>query len=233
MKKCVLILPLVLLAGCFTLHRLPIEPVQMTHAPAGRDIKVAVSGFAATLTQYIPIYSYGTAYVDDGPYFYRPGPGPHRGWYGGGHYQTVTTETLVPQTSATDAFVRRAQSHLEENGFLLRAPSPDFTVDVTFGGPFITSDDRSVQFAWMFLSIFSAEYSVQTWTAKLKVYDNKTGRVVLSHDYSQRFEDVVWSPLFFIGLAGYEENTFNYMQSWCLTALTDRALADATALLAK
>lgn len=231
MKKLTVLLPLVLLSGCFTLHRLDVQPVQMTRAPQGREIKVAVSGFAATLTQYIPVYSYGTAYVNDGPYYYRHGR--HRGWYGGGHYQTVTTETLVPQTSANEAFLRRAQSHLEENGFLLRAPSPEFTVDVTFEGPFVSSGDRTAEWAWMLLSVFSAEYSVQTWTAKLKVYDNKSGRVVLSHDYTQRFEDVVWSPLFFVGLAGYEENSFNYMQSWCLTALTDRALADATAFLSR
>lgn len=231
MKKIGVLLPLILLAGCFTLHRSQIQPVQMTRAPEGRDIKVAVSGFAATLTQYVPIRSYGTAYVNDGPYFYRHGH--HRGWYGGGHYQTVATETLVPQTAPNEAFLRRAQSHLEENGFLLRAPSTEYTVDVTFGGPFVTSEERSVQYAWMFLSVLSAEYSVQTWTAKLKVYDNKTGRVVFNKDYSQRFEDVVWSPLFFVGLAGYDENTFNFMQSWCLTALTDLALADATAFMAR
>ncbi|MGN0852674.1 MAG: hypothetical protein ACI4Q3_04775 [Kiritimatiellia bacterium] len=230
MKGLWLLLPLALLAGCFTLHRLDAPSVQMTQAPEGRDVKVAVSGFAAMLTQYVPVYSHGTAYVDSAPACYRHG----RRWgWGGGYYQTVTTETLVPQTLPNEAFLRRAKAHLEENGFLLRAADPAFTVDVAFDGPFVSSSEHAVEWAWMLLSVLSAEYSVQTWTAKLKVYDNKTGRVVFHRDYSQRFEDVVWSPLFFVGLAGYEENSFNFMQNWCLTALTDRALADATAFMAR
>lgn len=229
MKRTVAFLSLVLLAGCFTLHRSAVTPVQMTKAPAGRDVKVAVSGFAATLTEYIPVYGYTTGYVDHGPYRGRHG----RWYYGGGHYETVTTETLVPKISPNEAFLKRAQTHLEENGFLLRAPEPAFTVDVAFDGPFVSTDEKSAEWAWMLLSVFSAEYSVQNWTAKLKIYDNKTGRLVFSHDYAEKFEDVVWSPLFFIGLIGYDENTYNFMQSWCLTILTDRAMADATAFLAK
>ena len=85
----------------------------------------------------------------------------------------------------------------------------------------------------MLCSVLSAEYATQTWTAKLRVYDAKSGRVLLTKDYSQKYEDCVWSPLFFIGLAGCTENTYNFMQSWCLTALTDRTVADATAFLAQ
>ena len=216
-----------LLAGCFTLHRTPQTHSAMTRAPDGKDVKVAVSGFAATITEYVPVYGHETVYVDGGWDWHRG----HRAWYGG-HYATTTTSALIPQIKASEAFMRRAQSIFEENGFLLRSSPIDFTVDVSFEGPFITSDEQAVQWAWMLCSILSAEYSTQTWTAKLKIYDNTTGRIVFSKDYSQKFEDVVWSPIFFIGLAGYTENTFNYMQSWCLGALTDRACADATAFLA-
>lgn len=222
-------LPLLALSGCFTLKQTEMPQVQMTHAPQGRDVKIAVAGFAATITDYIPVYGYQTMYVDHGPH-----PGPHgRHWYGGGHYETVSTETVVPQAHATDVFVRRALTHLEDAGFLARAPQPDYTVEVTFGGPFVTGDERAVELAWMFCSIFSAEYATQTWTAKLRIYDAKGGRVLLSRDYSQKYEDCEWSPLFFIGLAGCTENTFNFMQSWCLTALTDRTIADASAFLAQ
>ena len=128
-------------------------------------------------------------------------------------------------------FLRRAQNILEDNGFLLRAVPADYNVDVTFEGPFVSDDELSVEYAWMFCSVLSAEYSVQNWTAKLRIYDNKTGRVVFAREYAQKYDNVVWSPLFFIGLAGYTRNTYNYMQSWCLTALTDRTMADATAFL--
>lgn len=233
MKKIICLVPLALLAGCFTLKQTEVPGVQLSHAPEGRDIRVAVSGFEATVTSYIPIYGYQTVYVDHGPYYYG-----HRrhGWYGGywgGHYETATTETLVPQVSATDAYLRRAKTLLEDAGFLLNAPQQDYKIDVTFGGPMVTDDERAVAFAWMVLSVFSAEYATQTWTAQLRIYDAKTGRVVLSRQYAQKYEDCVWTPLPIIGLAGCTENTPNFMQNWCLGVLTDRVVADATAFLAQ
>ncbi len=227
MKKMILLVPLALLAGCFTLKRTEVPSVQLSHAPEGRDLKVAVSGYAATVTTYIPVYGYQTSYVDHGYY----GRG-RRGW-GGGHYATSTSETLVPQVQASEAYLSRARMLFEDAGFLLRVPSVDYTVEVTFDGPFVKSDERAVEFAWMFLSVLSAEYATQTWTAKLRIHDAKTGRMLFTRDYRQKFEDVVWSPLFFIGLAGYEENTFNFMQNWCLGVLTDQTVADATAFLSQ
>jgi len=216
-----------MLCGCFTLHETEPVRVQLSKAPAGADVKIALSGFAATLTEYVPIYGYQTYYVEGGPVWGHHG---RRGWYPG-HYETATTETLIPKISKTEMFLQRASNMLEDNGFLLRTSPADYNVDVTFEGPFISDDERSVEWAWMLCSVLSAEYSVQTWTAKLRIYDNKTGRVVFTQDYAQRYQNVVWSPLFFIGLSGYTRNTFNYMQCWCLTALTDRAMADATAFL--
>lgn len=224
-----LILPACLVAGCFTLKRTEMPRVEMSRAPEGRDVKVAVAGFAATITDYVPIYGYQTVYVDHGPSYGRRG----RRYWSGGHYETVSSETLVPQVHASEAFVQRARTLLEDAGYLVRTPQPDYTVEVTFGGPFVRDDERAVEFAWMFCSVFSAEYATQTWTAKLRVYDVKTGRVLFTKDYDQKYENCVWSPLFFIGLAGYTENTFNFMQSWCLTALTDRTIADATAFLSR
>ena len=229
MKRLIMLMPVLLLAGCFTISQTEMPVSQMTRAPEGRDVKVALSGFAALLTEYIPVYGYETVYVDRGWHDRR---GRRGGWYGG-HFETATTETLIPQTRANEAFRVRAQSILEENGFLLRATPSDYTVDVTFSGPFVSSSETAAEWAWMLCSILTTEYSVQTWTAKLKVYDNKTGRVIFHEDYSQKYEDLVFSPIFFIGLSGYTENTYNYMQNWCLTALTDRAMASATAFLAQ
>lgn len=229
MKKMIMMAPLFALAGCFTLKQTEIPQVQMSRAPEGRDVKVAVSGFSATVTTYIPVYGYQTVYVDHGPSYY----GPRRRVWHGGHYETTTSETLVPQVNVTDAYLRRAQALMEDSGFLLRAPQPDYTVEATFDGPFVRDDERAVEFAWMFLSVLSAEYSTQTWTAKLRIHDAKTGRVLLSQEYSQKYEDCVWSPLFFIGLAGCTENSPNFMQNWCLGVLTDRVVADATAFLSK
>ena len=63
MKKALMLLPAIMLVGCFTLHRTPQTSVLMTRAPEGRDVKVALSGFAATITEYIPVYGYETVYA--------------------------------------------------------------------------------------------------------------------------------------------------------------------------
>ena len=144
-KKAAFLLPCALLAGCFTLKQTPMPQVEMSRAPQGADVKVAVSGFAATITDYIPVYGHQTVYVDHGPYYGRHG---FRYW-GGGHYETVTSSTMVPQVRASDAFVTRAQNLLEDAGFLVRAPQPDYTLDVTFEGPFVRDDERAVEFAWL------------------------------------------------------------------------------------
>ena len=222
------VLPLLLLAGCFTLKQTEQPSFSLARAPEGRDVKVAVAGFAATVTDYVPVFGTQTVYVDRGPYVGRRGG---RIW-GGGRYETVTSETLVPQTRASDAYLRRAQTRLEDAGFLVRAPQPDYTVEVAFEGPFVRDDERAVACAWMFLSVLSAEYATQTWTATLRVYDAKTGRVLFAREGEQKYEHCVWSPLFFVGLSGCTENTFNFMQNWCLAALTDRMVAEAAAFLA-
>ncbi len=227
-----LIVPVALLAGCFTIRQTEMPETHMTRAPEGRDVKVALSGFQAMLTEYIPIYGYETVYVDHGWYGRRGRHGRRGGWYGG-HFETATTETLIPRTRANEAFMLRARAALEENGFLLRATPADYTVDVTFAGPFVTSSESAAEWAWMLCSVLTTEYSVQTWTAKLNVYDNKTGRVIHHEDFQQKYEDLVFSPLFFVGLAGYGENTYSHMQCWCLTALTDRAMESATAVLSR
>lgn len=211
-----------LLAGCFSVSRTEMPRVEFGKVPVERDVKVNVSGFAATITEYIPVYGYETAYV---------GGGRRRG---GGFYQTVRTEAHLPQVRPNEAFLQRAQAIFEENGFLLRAATaPEWSVEVTFSGPYSGTNERTKQFCWMLGTLFTTEYAVQTWDAKLRVYDMKTGRVALAKEFSQKFEDYAFSPLPLIGLTGYEENTYNYMQSWCLTALTDRACAEATAFLAK
>lgn len=224
MKKVIASLSMAMLfAGCFTLHQAEYPQVQMTRVPAGKTISARVAGFEATLTEYIPIYGYETSFVGGG----RHGRRGHRH----GYMTTVMTETHVPQVRTTSAYLAKAQNLMEENGFLLRVEKPDYSVEVGFGGPFVNSGEITAEFMWMLCSVFSAEYSVQNWTAKLKIYDNRTGRLVFTRDYTQKYDYAAWSPLFFIGLAGTDEGTYNYMQNWCLTALTDRVIADATSFL--
>lgn len=224
MGKILSLSAVVLLAGCFTVKETGFPQTSVTALPEGKEVSVKLQGFQATVTDYMAVYGYDTVWVSGRPhgrYGWRPG-----------HYATVASSTYVPQVRTTDFFLSRASTGMESAGFVTKAQQPDYLVEVEFGGPFVTDSEYGVKALWMILSIFSADYSVQTWTAKLKIYDNKTGKMVFHHDYSQRYEVAVWGPLPIFSPAGSSKNTASAMQSWCLTALTDRTVADASAFLA-
>lgn len=215
-----------LLAGCFTVHHSEYPAVQMSNLPAGRTMPVQLTGFEATLTTYIPVYGYETVYRHT-PMHYR------HGRYYPGYYmpETYTTTTYVPQSQATTAFIERAQEALEGAGFIVNATGATYRVEVKFNGPLITDGDRTAEALWLILSAFSADYGAQTWTAKLKIYDTATGALVMHSDYTQKGSAAVWGPLPIFSPAGSDQTSSNTLQCWTLTALTDRAMADATAFL--
>jgi hypothetical protein len=218
MRKTLLSVLLSACAGCFTIHETEYPSVQMS-ASGDNEVGISLAGFEANVTTYIPVYGYETYHN----YGYR------RGRYLGP--ATVSTATYLPQTQPTSAFRDRATEILETNGFNLRTEKPKYRVEVHFSGPFNTDVDNAVSVAWTLLSVFSADYGVQSWTAKLKIYDATTGRLLMHHDYSERYQAVVWGPIPILSPACSEKTTGNAMQSWCLTALTDRSMADATAFI--
>jgi hypothetical protein len=224
MKKILIVVSvLVAISGCFTVKETNFPSSVVTALPKGKEVSVKIQGFAATIVDYMSVYSYDTVWV-------RGRPRGCHGWTPG-HYATVSSSTYVPQVRSTDFFLERARTSAEEAGFVTQAQQPDYLLDVTFTGPFVTDSQKGIQALWMILSIFSADYSVETWSAKIKIYDNKTGKMVFHRDYSQCYEVAVWGPLPILSPAGSSKNTANAMQSWCLTALTDRVMADATAFL--
>jgi hypothetical protein len=75
--------------------------------------------------------------------------------------------------------------------------------------------------------VFTAGYGTQTWSAKLKIYDIASGKLVYHKDYSQKYEAIVWGPLPLFSPAGSSTISYGSMQSWCLSALTDTAVSDA------
>ena len=221
MKQMLLLAALAACAGCFTLYETEYPMVQMS-AAGDREVSVQIAGFEATVTTYIPVYGYTT--------YYHYGPGYRRGGYWGP--STVATETYMPQTQATSVFRDRATETLETSGFNLKSEKPDYRVEVKFSGPIITDEDRVIAAGWTLLSVLSADYGVQAWTAKLKIYDVATGKLVMHHDYVERYQAVIWGPIPIFSPSGSDKTSSNAIQSWCLTALTDRAMSDATAFLA-
>lgn len=222
--KSFIVLAQLLLAGCWTFNETPFPSVEITEASDGTNITVAVTGFAATLTDYATVHEFHTIYVPGyvGRRYYRPG-----------YYETVPTVAYVPQSRPTDMFLRRAKDELEKAGFSVGATVPDWTVDVEFTGPIVTNGDAMKEIAWILCTVFFCDYNTATWTAKLRVRDNRTGKLVFHRDYAQRYETNSFGLIPLFGISSCPNTSMSYMQSWCLGALTDQAVADASAYLAR
>ncbi len=228
MKRIILAAALAALgAGCFTVHRSEYPEVTMSRAPEGREIAVQLAGFEATVVSYLPVYGHETVWRE---HVYRDRHGRFRD--GGLYPATYSTTTYIPQARLTPAFVERAQDLLEDAGFAVGLTNAAYVVEVRFAGPVVTDGDRTTECLWLLCSLLSGDYSAQTWTARLRITEAATGRLLLHRDYSQKYAAAVWGPIPILSPAAATATDADVMQSWALSALTDRALADATQFLA-
>lgn len=212
----------IFLAGCFTISETEFPAAVQTSLESNKNLAVQLSGFEATVTTYIPVYGWETVHSST----------PCRRHRHHTHtYTTVATETYIPQVENTAAYINRATDILEKCGFTLQSTSPQYRVDVVFSGPFVSNGESAASLAWTLFSCLTADYGVQTWSARMKIYDMSTGKVCLFKDYTQKYESYVWGPIPIFSPAGSGKSSYNFMQNWCLSALTDLAMADATAFL--
>jgi len=210
------------LSGCWTFSTSEYPATQISQAPAGTNVTIGVTGFAAMQTWYRDVVTYDTVYV---PGYY----GRHR--YRPGYIATVPTSHLLAEAVPTDAFLLRARDLFEKAGYSIGAATPELTVDVVFGGPLVDGGDQAAGLAWMLCTVFFCDYEAVAWTAQLRIRDNRTGKLVFHNDYVQRYETKVFGLIPIFGIGACTETSQGYMQSWCLSALTDRAVADATSFL--
>lgn len=209
-------------AGCFTVSETPFPDAERTSLKEGQTLAVQLSGFEASVTTYVPIYGYETVHTSV----------PCRRHRSHGSAMTVMSETYVPHVYNTSAYIDRASDAFEKCGFVLKSPTaPQYRVDVSFSGPFVSDSEELSILAWSLFSLLTADYGVQTWTARMKIYD-AAGKVCLYKDYTQTYESCVWGPIPLLSPGGSDKSNDHYMQNWCLSALTDLAVADATAFLA-
>lgn len=213
-------------SGCWTFVQSEYPSVELATAPQGIEATVRLSGFEATVTTYDVAYGYTTVTE---PYPYHDRRGRYRETWGSTTYRT---ETFVPRTSPTTVFLDRATEAMEKAGFVLRAPNPHYGVEVKFDGPFMEDGDGSSMVCWSLFTLFTADRGIQNWRAKLKIYDLCTGHLLMEHSYSERYQATVWGPVPFTAIAGTDATSPGKMKGWCLSALTDRAVADATAFIA-
>lgn len=214
------------LSGCWTVKETEHPSVAVTALPAGKEISVRVAGFDATYITYDTAYSYSTVSGWSGPWYGR------RGWHGGGYGTAVsTTTTYVPRAERTSAYRNRAADVLEQAGFLLKTSDPQYQVDVTFVGPFSEAGDCWAKLGWLVCTLLTADYDGATWQAKLRVHDLKSGKLVYAKDLAERDEAVVWGPIPLFSPFGSDRTSPITIQHLCLSALTDKAVAEAIGFL--
>ena len=219
------------LAGCWTVREADHPEVVIAALPSGKDVRVQIAGFDAKVTTYETAYGYGTMTgFGGGPYYGRRG----RYYHGGGMgMATYSTTEFIPHTEATSVYRNRATDAFERAGCIVQTKDPQYRVEVRFEGPFSESGDGWATAGWIICTIFTADYGAADWTAKLKIHDMKTGKMIHEKEFTERDEAVVWGPIPIFSPASGSRNSASTMKDICLTALTDRTVAEAVSFLSK
>ena len=210
------------LCGCWTIRETPRPESAANVLQNGVELRVQLAGFDALVTSYLPVYGYTTVSGWSDPWY-----GGRRRRWGGYYTSTVSTTDFIPQTAKTSAYLNRATDAFEKCGCILQTTNPQYRVEVRFEGPYGEDGDGWAKCGWMLCTIFTANFDAQNWAAKLKIHDVKTGKLVCERTFSQRYEAVVWGPIPIFSPGGSDRLSDVRMQDWCLTALTDRAVAEA------
>lgn len=213
--------------GCFTISQSEYPAVELAQAK-GDDVRISLSGFETTDILYTPVYGYSTVWGGSPGYW-------HRGHYHGGaiYPQTVSTTTYIPERRISTDFAERAQDAFESAGFIVSATNQAYTIDLKFTGVVKTDADSTREAACMLLSLLTADWTRETWNARLKITDSASGKVLFSRTYSQTYSAAVWGPIPLFSPLSSTEVSDSYIKGWCLSALTDRAVSDATAYLSQ
>jgi len=218
-----------LCAGCWTVRE-PVAPdVQVKHLPAGKEIRVQLAGFDALVTTYVSVFGYATISRMEDP---RPCGYAWQHCNSGFGTTTVSTTEFVPKTVSTAVYRDKATDLLEHAGCVLQTADPQYRVEVRFDGPTDEPGDSWAMAGWSIFTLLTADYGAQDWTAKLKIHDVKTGKLVYEKDRLQRYEAVVWGPIPFFSPLGSDRTSNPVMQDWCLDKLTEVTVADALEFLA-
>ena len=217
------------LSGCWTVRETAHPAIAVVKLPEGKDVQVQIAGFDATVITYETAHGYTTVTG------FAPGYYDRHGHYRGGGIGTTTYQTteFIPHAETTSVYRDRATDALERAGCVLQTKDPQYRVEVRFEGPFSESGDCWAMAGWMICTIFTADYGAVDWSAKLKIHDMKTGKLIHERVFTERDEALVWGPIPIFSPACSSRNSASVMNDICLTALTDRAVAEAVSFLSK
>ncbi|MBQ1568348.1 MAG: hypothetical protein IIZ70_00410 [Kiritimatiellae bacterium] len=223
LKACAAVVA-VALAGCFTLTQSDYPAVQASKP--GPVSAVHLTGFEATVTRFVPIYGYATVWNSTPGYYHRGHY--HPGWT---YPETVSTTSYIPDTRLTTAYVEKAQEAFESAGWTVGSTNATVVVDVAFSGPSVSDSDAVNEFFIMLFTAFTVDRTRDVWSARLKITDAASGKVLFMNRYEQEYTATVFGLVPIFSPLSADVVQGGYIKNWCLSALTDRAVADATAFL--
>ncbi|MBR1870905.1 MAG: hypothetical protein IJ802_03675 [Kiritimatiellae bacterium] len=212
-----------LAAGCFTTGKTEFPFATIANVANAPSVKV--EGFAATLTDYIPVTTTTTAFGGDA----WGGGRRHRHRHGyGSDIRTYNSVTYVPDIHSTDAYRDRAVALLEQCGFVTRAPAAQYTLRCDFG------ELEQTQGLWKRRllycgTLFMADCEARAMSAELRIYENATGRLVHSETLVQEYAASGWSLIPFFGMQDHEPTQGVFIRHFCRSALADKAVEAAAA----
>ena len=210
------------LAGCWTVSETEYPVVKVTPLPAGKTLTVSLAGFEAEVPEYIPVEGHEQMPVAAGDR--TDGPCVKA--------MSCTNEYSFLCSTIARQLIDRAAVGLERKGFTIQNMSPDYVIELKFSGPVVPDYDVLKQVGRQIFTIFTYEQITETWSAKLRIYDRTNKKWIFEKDYVQEYSDAEWGPIPVASPACAPKIRPSAASSWALTALTDLAIADASAALA-
>jgi len=207
-----------LVAGCWTVSETEYPTVSVT---GSKGVRVRLANFRTGVYEYMPVEGHEsmTANATDELLI--------------GQARTTQTETSWRmQYAASGRLVSRMVAELKRKGYVIDMKTPQYVIDVKFSGPEFPGQDALRQLGYCICTLFTAENMVVSWTATLKVRDGVSNKVLYRKDLEQIYDATAWGPIPVASPACCKKISHAGVNSWALTALSDRALADATAFIA-
>jgi len=189
--------------------------------PDGKGVRVKLSNFRTGVYDYCTVEGHESMT-----------PGETDTLLVGQDRVTQTDISWMMQYSAAGRLVSRSVAELKRKGFVIDTRKPQYVIEVKFKGPTFPEYDVWRQLCYAVCTLFTAENMVVTWTSELQIRDGATNEVLLTKDYEQTYDVVVWGPIPVASPACCKKISYDGANSWALTALTDQVISDATAFIA-
>jgi len=206
-----------LIVGCWTVSETEYPTVAVTPS---QGVRVKLTNFRTGDYNYLPVEGHESmSGTEIDPLLI----GPDR--------ETQTETSWRMQHAASGRRTSRMVAELKRKGYVIDMRKPQYVIDVKFSEPTWPDNDVLRQLGYCICTLFTAENMIVTWTARLTIRDGVTNKVLYRKDFEQTYDITVWGPIPVGSPACCEKSSHTGVNSWTLTALSDRAIAEATAFI--